>query len=255
MKFRQQGSTLIIVLIFLVAITIIGTLAIRQSMVGLNIATNSQVQQLLVQNSDAAFFNVEEERNLLRSLASNGMFGFIDTPNRKDMEMVFCFRGTNTDFFNLNQASLMQWREGDTTPTNNMMGTNGYCDVEKTGNFFTSGRRVTMTQVAVKFPSSMPDTDPFFGALYNTDEEALKRLEAVKVVKVFAVSITPGISNVDRTRINVCLQQRMNEVTIPDGTTVNENAPERLSVTECLAELNIPFASHVNEYVIAQDFS
>ena len=62
---QQHGSTLIVVLILLLAITIIGTLAIRQSMVSLNIATNSQAQQLMIQNSDAATFNVEDTNNLL----------------------------------------------------------------------------------------------------------------------------------------------------------------------------------------------
>lgn len=53
---KQRGATLIVVLFLLLAIIVLGTLAIRQSLVGLSIATNSQAQQLLLQNSDAAFF-------------------------------------------------------------------------------------------------------------------------------------------------------------------------------------------------------
>ncbi|MDH2665475.1 pilus assembly protein PilX, partial [Acinetobacter baumannii] len=45
MKLKQGGSALIVVLIFLVAIMIIGTIAIRKGLINLNIATNSQVQQ------------------------------------------------------------------------------------------------------------------------------------------------------------------------------------------------------------------
>lgn len=60
MKKNQTGATLIVVLVLLLVITIIGTLAIRQSLMSLNIVTNSQAQQLLVQNSDAALFNVED---------------------------------------------------------------------------------------------------------------------------------------------------------------------------------------------------
>ena len=56
MKTKQEGATLIVVLILLVIITMIGTLAIRSSLTTLNIATNSQAQQLLVQNSDSAIF-------------------------------------------------------------------------------------------------------------------------------------------------------------------------------------------------------
>lgn len=56
MKLKQGGSALIVVLIFLVAIMVIGTIAIRKGLINLNIATNSQVQQLILQNSDASFF-------------------------------------------------------------------------------------------------------------------------------------------------------------------------------------------------------
>lgn len=95
---QQAGSTLIIVMILLVAITVIGTIAVRQGLVSLNIATNSQAQQLLLQNSDAAFFNVEQEDNIIKSLSTSGMFGYIDGANNKDKELVFCFRGDQADF-------------------------------------------------------------------------------------------------------------------------------------------------------------
>ena len=63
MKQNQIGATLIVVLIFLLAITVIGTIAIRQSMVGLNIATNSQVSQLVMQNSDGHFLMLNKQIN------------------------------------------------------------------------------------------------------------------------------------------------------------------------------------------------
>ncbi len=72
----QRGATLIVVMVMLLAITVIGTLAIRQGLISLNVATNSQAQQLLMQNSDAAFFNIEREDNLIQSLSASGMFGY-----------------------------------------------------------------------------------------------------------------------------------------------------------------------------------
>mgnify|MGYP006365971663 CR=1 FL=1 len=75
MKKYQAGATLIVVLIFLVAMTVIGTLAIRQSMVSLSVATNSQVQQLLTQNSDAAVFKAENPGDLAYALSPAGLFG------------------------------------------------------------------------------------------------------------------------------------------------------------------------------------
>ena len=68
---NQNGATLIVVLVLLLAITVIGTLAIKNSVVGLSIATNSQAQQLLLQNADSAFFSVEKEENLIQSLENS----------------------------------------------------------------------------------------------------------------------------------------------------------------------------------------
>ena len=109
----QRGATLIVVMIMLLAITVIGTLAIKKGLISLNVATNSQAQQLLMQNSDAAFFNVEREANLIQSLSSSGMFGYINGAVNKDKELVFCFMGEEADFFDINRASLMVWQSGD----------------------------------------------------------------------------------------------------------------------------------------------
>lgn len=44
---HQHGATLIVVLMLLLIITVIGTLAIKNSLVGLSIATNSQAQRVV----------------------------------------------------------------------------------------------------------------------------------------------------------------------------------------------------------------
>jgi len=262
MRQNQIGATLIVVLIFLVAITVIGTIAIRQSMVGLNIATNSQVSQLVMQNSDATFFNIEEANQLIQSLGANGMFGYISGANDKNKELVFCVRGDQTNFFDLSRASLMIWEGAATKPTNNSLGKDGYCDaVDNSGNWFTSGRRTVMTQVAVKF-STTSQNDPFYDRQRGQDPK-LGQLEDAKRVKVFAVSLMPGLTSVRSEDINTCLQTHMSEVTIPDGTTapvidettVSAKDNPLKNVTECLTSLNVPFTTQVSEYTITQNFS
>jgi len=52
----QRGAALIVVMFVLLLVAVVGSMAIRQSITGLNIATNSQVQSLLQQNTDAVFF-------------------------------------------------------------------------------------------------------------------------------------------------------------------------------------------------------
>lgn len=153
MKKNQEGATLIVVLILLVIITIIGTLAVKSSLTALNIATNSQAQQLLVQNSDSAIFNVENPAFLTRNTAYDGLFGQIKSDANKGKELVFCYKGAESDFYDFNQASFMQWVSG-TSPLNSELGLDGYCKIGGTSNFFTSGRRAVMTQVAVKVNTS-----------------------------------------------------------------------------------------------------
>ncbi|MGE8649485.1 MAG: pilus assembly protein PilX [Acinetobacter sp.] len=251
---KQRGATLIVVLLILLAVIVLGTLAVRQGLVSLGIATNSQAQQLLLQNSDSAFFNIEREDNIIQALSGSGMFGYISGADDRDKELVFCYRGAEPSFFDINRASIIYWKAGTSAPTNSEFGTEGYCDASKTAstNFFTSGRKAVMTQVAVKF-SSISQNDPFFGAQFGTDEDAVK-FERSKAVKVFAVSVMPNLTSASSTEINTCLQNRMSEVSIPEGTTVSATAATRKTVTECLSDLNVPFTSHVTEYVIVQDF-
>ncbi|MFX4774241.1 pilus assembly protein PilX, partial [Acinetobacter baumannii] len=89
---------------------------------------------LILQNSDASFFQLENPTNLIQSLSATGLFGYISNANDKNKELVFCYRGDQSDFFNIGRASLMQWVDGNSTPTNNALGTDGYCDAVDTKN-------------------------------------------------------------------------------------------------------------------------
>lgn len=252
MNMKQRGATLIVVLMLLIAIIIIGTLAVRQSLVSLNIATNSQAQQLFLQNSDASFFNAEKTENLVKSFATNGMFGYISGPTNVDKELVFCFKGSQSQFFDIDKASLIYWQAGGIKPNFDSFGIDGYCKTDDTtGDFFTSGRKVIITQVAVKF-SSKQDASPFYGLQKGTDDKTVK-FEKAKPVKIFTVSIIPSLTSVAKSSIDACLKEHMHEVTIPEGTT-GGTVTTKQSVTDCLETLNVPFTSQVSEYMIAQDF-
>ena len=256
MKKYQAGATLIVVLIFLVAMTVIGTLAIRQSMVSLSVATNSQVQQLLTQNSDAALFKAENPGDLAYALSPAGLFGYINNAKDKNKELVFCFRGSEAQFFNISKASLIQWKEGSETLTANSLGTRGYCDALSTSeNWFTSGRRAVLTQVSVKFPTDSSLDNPFFDRVRGTDSQK-GQIEEAKRVKVFAVSLTPSLSKASRSDINACLNGKMNQVTPPDDKDVSTvTVAQKVDLTACLTKLNVPFTTQVSEYTITQDFT
>lgn len=256
-KFSQKGATLIVVLILLVIITIIGTMAIRQGMVSLNIATNAQVQQLLVQNSDSALFRVEDQKNVIRNMARDGMFGYLRGVNNKNKELVFCYRADQEkkDFFKIQRASLVDWVPGQPAPRNTALGGDGFCKAaDSSANFFTSGRKVVMTQVSVKY-SSVPSEKPFQHSARGTYAKTAK-VEETEKVNVYSVSLMPNLSSASASKINDCLSLKMNEVSEPDtDAVVTIPASSRESVTACLTGLNVPFTTQVAEYTIVQAFN
>ncbi len=244
----QTGATLIIVLVVLLLITIVGTLAIRQSLVSLNIATNGQAQQLMFENSDSAVFTLQDADNLSQELATNGMFGYIRTSSNKGKELVFCYRGTNTNFFTLSNASIIKWQSGS-APINSEIGIAGYCNPSSSSNYYTSGRSVVMTQITVQFVDSSTTDTPFSGTVDGTDSDSAKVISAEKAI-VHAVSLMPTLSTASTSAIYSCLSTHMSNPVVPAGYTASSGADQ--SISECLAGLNVPFTTHISEYTLTQ---
>ena len=252
MKTKQEGATLIVVLILLVIITLIGTLAIRSSLTALNIATNSQAQQLLVQNSDAAIFNVEDPDLIERNTAYDGLFGLVKSDANKGKELVFCYKGTATEFYDFSRASFMQWVSG-TAPNNSELGIDGYCKMDSSNNFFTSGRKAVMTQVSIKVNTDASiNLDRAFEHMQRgTDAESAKIDKSEKIL-VTATSIVPSMSTANDTDINNCFSTHMNQVVIPSGVTPATGMNK--SVSQCLQDLGVPVNTQIAEYNLTQAF-
>lgn len=252
MKTKQEGATLIVVLILLVIITMIGTLAIRSSLTTLNIATNSQAQQLLVQNSDAAIFNVEDPDLIERNTAYDGLFGLVKSDANKGKELVFCYKGTATEFYDFSRASFMQWVSG-TAPNNSELGIDGYCKMDSSNNFFTSGRKAVMTQVSIKVNTdASSNLDRAFEHMQRgTDAESAKIDKSEKIL-VTATSIVPSMSTANDTDINNCFSTHMNQVVIPSGVTPATGMNK--SVSQCLQDLGVPVNTQISEYNLTQAF-
>src|SRR5690606_23288106 len=112
MKQYQKGATLIVVLFVLIFMVLIGTLAVKQSLVGLNVATNSQVQSLMRQTADAVFFSLERDNQnsaiFQKNLSSLGLFGMVKSDAFLNKELVFCYRPkTQNQVFNIQNASII----------------------------------------------------------------------------------------------------------------------------------------------------
>lgn len=252
MKTNQQGATLIVVLILLLVITVLGTLAIRSSLTSLNIATNSQAQQLLIQNSDAAIFNVENPALIERNTAYDGLFGLVKTDVNKGKELVFCYKGSAANFYDISRASFMQWVSG-TAPNNSELGIDGYCKMDSSNNFFTSGRKAVMTQVSIKVNTdASSNLDRAFEHMQRgTDAESAKIDKSEKIL-VTATSIVPSMSTANDTDINNCFSTHMNQVVIPSDVTPATGMNK--SVSQCLQDLGVPVNTQIAEYNLTQAF-
>ncbi|WP_353142681.1 pilus assembly protein PilX [Acinetobacter pragensis] len=255
-RHSQQGATLIIVLVLLLIIIIVSSLAIRQGLLSLNIATNAQAQQLMNQNSDSALFTVEDADALKVNMTGNGMFGYISTPYNKGKELVFCYKGTNTAFFSLAQASVMKWEDGKTKPTNNELGTDGYCSLSNT-NDYTSGRSAVMTQVTVRFIDDASGDVAFVSTVSGTDTLVSKTI-APQRATVTAISLMPTLSTASTEEINACLSTHMSNPSnaIPAGVSASSDSVTgtsfSTSISECLNTLNVPYTTYVTVYDMTQ---
>ena len=256
-KHAQQGATLIVVLVLLLLIIIVSTIAIRQGLLSLNIATSAQAQQLMNQNSDSAIFHAEDADALKVRMAGNGMFGYIRTAQNKGKELVFCYKGTNSKYFNLSQASVIKWEDSKKQPTNNELGSEGYCSLSNS-NDYTSGRSAVMTQISVRFiDSSEGSNEAFVGSIEGTDTETAKTIAPEKAM-ITAISLMPTLSTASNTQINACLSTHMSNpaTAIPSGVTADADSATgtsfSTSISECLNALNVPYTTYITVYNLTQ---
>ncbi|MHA3092572.1 pilus assembly PilX family protein [Acinetobacter brisouii] len=218
----QQGATLIVVLIILLFMTIIGTLAMRQSLVSLNIATNGQAQQLMFENSDTALFKIEDPTQVESQLATNGMFAYFDSDDHKTDELVFCYKGANSTFFNLQNASVIS---SDGTTTKN--GSDGYCQAT----WFSTGRSVILSQVYLSLVNTT--SQPLVNLTIGTSAGASNNIpNTTKRIAVTVISVLPSFSSASSTDIENCFKQNSSQV------------------RACFRNLNIPYNLQRADYTV-----
>lgn len=218
---KQQGVTLIIVLVLVLLITVVGTLAIRASIVGLKVATNSQIQALLLENSDAALFNIEDPRMVVRQLAQDGMFSYFNAAENSEDELVFCYRAAAADFFRLDQASVIS-PNGMTTK----IGESGFCKA----NQFATGRPAILAQVYLT--KNMEASAPLSQLNQGTSLGQSLLPIVSHQIGVTVISVLPGFSNISSTQLEDCFKQRASQV------------------SQCFNQYNVPYNTQHADYVV-----
>lgn len=249
MKQYQKGATLIVVLFVLIFMILIGTLAVKQSLVGLNVATNSQAQSLMRQTADAVFFALERDNQdstvFQKNLSSLGLFGMVKSDSFLDKELVFCYRPkTQAHVFNLQNASVI-YPTSDTEVNNTELGITGFCKYTATD--YSSGRDFMISQIAVK-KSSLKTDVPFKYYPLGTDA-ATVQLDQVQPVQIIVTTIIPGAASgtgagwgTFDSQINSCFNGYMNDK--------SAKYPKQKTVAECFSELGVPYSQQVMDYAV-----
>lgn len=252
---QQRGATLIVVLIMLLVITIVGVLAIRVAMTSLNIATNSQIGQLLLQTGDTPtniLLNRSNYKNLtsITSVVGKAISDQKD-PLKHGREYVFCYRPTSALQVNsiLDMTVLIPPAANDPKASVDPTESNrsGFCNLESD---FGSSREAVVTQVAVKYISETdPDAAPGADLDRGTDASKDSNVQQGKVdgrVRITATAILPHYS-----RSNLADVQ---EDCIGNGSTagyINDNTDTGLrtkkTMADCLTEYGIPVNTQIQE--------
>jgi Tfp pilus assembly protein PilV len=260
---NQRGVTLIVVLLLLVAITIIGALAIRASTTQLRIATAGQAQQLMIQNSDAALFQVENPIEINKNMAMNGLFGYISREHDSGKELVFCYKAGDTRFFTFSKASLISWNGNNVK--NEGLSELGFCRMQS--DYFGTQRKTVMTQIAIK-AADMTEAEAFAHLQTGTDPDSAK-VDPAQLYTVVATTIFPDLGkSVPNVSINNCFKNQFNAIPesraaaldaelTPKSTDAEKEQIRlaKLTVSQCLTDLGVPTHTQVARYALMQNFS
>ncbi len=218
---QQKGATLITVLVILVIVTLLGTIAVKMGIVGLKIATNSQVNALLLENSDSALFNIENPAEVERQLALDGMFAYFNSAANADDELVFCYRASENSFFKLSKASAIT-EDGSTTK----IGVDGFCKA----NQFAMGRSAVLSQVYLTKSSTV--SAPFGSVPKGTSIGQSNVPATSNNIGATVISVLPSFAGASSTEIEACFKQRAS------------------AVGACFEGLNIPYNMQHSDYVV-----
>ncbi len=228
---KQLGSALIIVLVILVLVTLIGTLAVRSGILGLKLATNSQIQSLLLENSNSALFNLENPAQVRRQLAGDGMYYYFDKSENAADELVFCYRAAQSSFFSLSKASAIQVAS-DGTVTTTKIGIDGYCKASQ----FATGRSAILSQV---YLTKVSTASAPFSAVPKGSSLGQGNIPATtNNIGATVISVLPSFASATSTQIEACFKRP--SIKPATGQTVGE----------CFDNLGIPYNMQHADYVV-----
>jgi len=260
----EQGATLIVVLILLVLISIVGLYAIQHSIFSLKLATNAQVQTLLMQTSDVALARLE--KNFSDNEASNlagTPVGQVLLDGNQGKELQFCFKPTTVDssnalknniFFDLRDFRIIVRNSATSTNASTTADSGDVEAVCDPATMFSISRKALVTQVAVVNPDDPAvELGRFDLATKGNDLKDASNIETKRVrvtVTSFAPALAPSVSISD---MNTCLKGRMMDDSLLKNRADASVSPAQVKVEtlhECLNKLGVPLNTQTAEYLV-----
>lgn len=265
-KRQQSGIALIVVLLFLILITIAGAIAVRQSVVDLNVATSDQVGTLILNSSDSVLAHIEQVSNTPYELnnngkpdrsksnpayetmlsQNNGILGYFitDGQSRINQQFSFCYRPNEAQLFNASTAG--KWLPGNPTM---QPGSNSSCAPNSRADY-TSARNIAMTQVSVKSIENILSDN--FEDVVEGESVEVTRQSYVPQLLINSVSVLPSMSSVTANQITACLGRPSGNIA-DYGFNPATAGLQGQNLNDCLKQNGIPANSVVIEGVVKDD--
>ncbi len=247
----QQGAALIMVLLVLLLVTVVGVMAIRAAMTSLNVSTNSQATQLMVQASDTPLNFYLNRMDLGGIVSQGGVIGASISNPTSGREYLYCFKPLNASPMGLRARATVVAAKTDNTGLADIVGgaTQGICNLNQD---YGSSRQATVTQVVVSVPP--PDASAAPGAKLNrsidlnTAAPVPTNLQKQDTIRVTTVTMFPAFASKSLSDIqSACLVS--GKIRISDNSDSRwASAPNHRTLADCLAKEGMPVDVQMQEY-------
>lgn len=255
---HQQGATLIVVLMILLMVTIVGVLAIRVALTSLNISTNSQIGQLLMQSSDSPL-NQFTKTDLSTVVNLSNVIGAAlqESEANPGAEYIFCYKPTSTQAYGATiYSSVIQAGSGNAATLVDG-GTRGFCSLTSD---FGSSRQAVVTQVAVTIPTTndinaTPGAYLGRGTNLSLGAGIPRNLVSQQRIRVTSTAILPAYGNSSASTVqNNCLGGvAATGIRISDNTEPAAAAKQTLN--DCIKSYNMPVNTQIQEFSLVTSLS
>lgn len=208
---RQQGATLLIVLMISLLMALIATIAIRSSDLTFRQARQNQIYHLLWQNSDAVLFALEDQTMMDQPQAWQRVWDYFSDVQHAQHELVFCSEGMIAGL-DVEQMAVIDLAE---TPV--VKNKRGFCQIDTVNN------RIPKVLTQFYLRKNNNRLIPFGASPLATSLGQSAFTSMNQQFEVVVISVLPQLGQQSIEKISRCLEQTQQQA------------------QRCLSQLNVRF--------------